>query len=222
MLFLLATQFFSVILLLIALISVLSNPDISVALPTLLNVMNSRNPFIFVPACCLSLFDFLSYLFFFIGWGLVVLGKVGFSPEELGKGSIFAFFYLLIYLLRVSVSFSALLGLASLAYIQELFVGSGLLFNLIEAILLSLALLYFAKAFASPAKVYDIKNTGMMYISGATFAGIGYVIFLSGLIFPFASSVFAVTGLVLIYLGFGIMITMLKKFNELWLAIENN
>ncbi|MEM4294099.1 MAG: hypothetical protein QXJ27_08050, partial [Thermoplasmata archaeon] len=149
LLFLVGTQFVSVILILIGILSVLSNPDITVVLTTTLNVMSSRNPFILVPAVLLSLFSFLHYLFFFIGWFFVVYGENEISsgfPDCIRTGSIFAFFYLIIYLIRVSVSLFSLAGFGHLLYIQEIFVGSGLLFNIIDGILLSLSLLYFGKA----------------------------------------------------------------------------
>ncbi|MEM3396325.1 MAG: hypothetical protein QW620_05625 [Thermoplasmata archaeon] len=222
MLFLVGTQFISVILLLIGILSVLSNPDISIVLTTILNVMSSKNPFIFVPAVLLSLFSFLSYLFFFIGWFFLVYGEneipSGF-PESVSKGSIFAFFYLIVYLVRVSVSLFALVGFGTLMYIQEIFVGSGLLFNIIDAILLSTALLYFARANAYPTTAYHIRNTGFMYVGGAACAAIGYTTLICGIIFSAVIGLLVVAGLVLIYLGFGVMIASLIKLHELYFVI---
>lgn len=222
LLFLVGTQFISVILLLIGILSVLSNPDISLVLTTILNVMSSRNPFIFVPAVLLSLFSLLSYIFFFIGWFFIVYGEKEISsgfPDSIRIGSIFAFFYLIIYLIRVSVALFSLLGFGTMMYIQEIFVGSGLLFNIIDGILLSLALLNFAKAPGYPTTVYHIRKTGISYVSGTAFAAIGYTILISSLILSAVSGFLVVTGLVLIYLGFGLMIASLLKFHELYFVI---
>ncbi|MGC9060306.1 MAG: hypothetical protein ACP5JR_03605 [Thermoplasmata archaeon] len=216
------TQFISVILLLIAILSIISNPDITQALGIIFSVMSSRNPLIYIPALLLTIFTFLGYIFFFIGWALIVYGEKEIpsaSPESINIASVFAFLYLILYLIRVSVSIFTVLGFAPVIMLQELFLGAGMIFNIIDAIFLSLSLLYFARHLAYPTTRYHIRNTCYAYVAGAASSAIGYTILLSGVFFFGASAPLVIAGLVLIYLGYGLMISAIVKFHELYFVI---
>jgi|GEM_PF-3317603 len=222
MLFVLGTHVVSLILLLIGIIEVLSEQDIGRALVIILSVMSSKNPLIYIPAILLTLFSLCGYILFFLGWFFIVFGQkeIGgvYSPGVL-IGSISAFIYLIIYLVKLSASAFTLLGFATLAFLQEIFIGAGLLFNIFDAVLVSVAMLQFAKHIAFPTTLYHLRNTGYMYIGGAASTAIGYVVLFSGIIFSAVSAPLVIVGLVLLYLGFAVMITALMKFYELYFVI---
>ncbi|MEM3512717.1 MAG: hypothetical protein QXH13_00925, partial [Thermoplasmata archaeon] len=72
---------------------------------------------------------------------------------------------------------------------------------------------------AYPTTAYHIRNTGFMYVGGAACAAIGYTTLICGIIFSAVIGLLVVAGLVLIYLGFGVMIASLIKLHELYFVI---